>query len=34
VEVDGRFFCYAHCARGSGLDKATEVRDAVGGHPT
>jgi hypothetical protein len=33
VEVDGRFFCCAHCARNSGLDKATEIRDAVGARP-
>jgi hypothetical protein len=33
VEIDGRFFCCAHCARASGSDKATQVRDAVGAPP-
>ena len=33
VEVDGRFFCCAHCARASGLDKGVQVRDAVGAPP-
>jgi hypothetical protein len=33
VEVDGHFFCCAHCARASGTDRGDEVRDAVGGHP-
>jgi hypothetical protein len=30
VEVDGRFFCCAHCARSSGIPAAAEIRDAVG----
>jgi hypothetical protein len=33
VEVDGRFFCCAHCARASGMESATQVRDSVGAHP-
>ncbi|GAA1820145.1 hypothetical protein GCM10009835_45660 [Planosporangium flavigriseum] len=33
VEVDGRFFCCAHCARASGMDKGRQVRDAVGAPP-
>ncbi|GAB2751394.1 hypothetical protein GCM10027174_27700 [Salinifilum aidingensis] len=33
VEVDGHFFCCAHCARNSGLDQGTQTRDAVGAHP-
>jgi hypothetical protein len=33
VEVDGRFFCCAHCARNSGIDKGVQVRDAVGARP-
>ena len=33
VEVEGRFFCCAHCARSSGARAATEIRDAVGAHP-
>ncbi|MEX5632349.1 Prokaryotic metallothionein [Parafrankia sp. FMc2] len=32
VEVSGRFFCCAHCARhGGGIGR--EIRDAVGAHP-
>lgn len=34
VEVDGRFFCCAHCARRSGQAAATQVRDSVGVHPS
>lgn len=30
VEVEGTFFCCAHCARSSGMDQGTEIRDAVG----
>ena len=33
VEVEGRFFCCAHCARSSGARAATEIRDTVGTHP-
>ncbi|MPY77024.1 MAG: Prokaryotic metallothionein [Actinophytocola sp.] len=32
VEVDGRFFCCAHCARTS-MTKGMEIRDAVGAQP-
>ncbi|ETA66298.1 Prokaryotic metallothionein [Haloechinothrix halophila] len=32
VEVDGRFFCCAHCARTT-VSKGAEIRDAVGAHP-
>jgi hypothetical protein len=33
VEVDGRFFCCAHCVRVSGVEHADEIRDAAGAHP-
>lgn len=33
VEVDGRFFCCAHCARGSGAAHGKEIRDAAGVRP-
>jgi hypothetical protein len=33
VEVEGHFFCCAHCARSSGVQAASEIRDAVGAHP-
>lgn len=33
VEVSGRFFCCAHCARQSDDRMGAEVRDAVGAHP-
>ncbi len=33
VEVSGKFFCCAHCARQSGIPSAREVRDTVGAHP-
>lgn len=33
VEVSGRFFCCAHCARQSG-GIGREIRSAVGAHPT
>jgi hypothetical protein len=33
VEVEGRFFCCAHCARSSGMDKASEIRDSAGAPP-
>ncbi|MCK9929489.1 Prokaryotic metallothionein [Frankia sp. Mgl5] len=32
VEVSGRFFCCAHCARQAG-GMGREIRDAVGAHP-
>jgi hypothetical protein len=33
VEVEGRFFCCAHCARSSGVARGEEIRDTVGAHP-
>jgi phage terminase large subunit GpA-like protein len=33
VEVNGRFFCCAHCARETDASLGAEVRDAVGSHP-
>lgn len=30
VEIDGRFFCCAHCARSAGLPGAAEIRDTTG----
>jgi hypothetical protein len=33
VEVDGRIFCCAHCARSSGLPSGESIRDTVGAHP-
>jgi phage terminase large subunit GpA-like protein len=33
AEVDGRFFCCAHCAREGARDRGMEIRDAVGSHP-
>ena len=33
AEVEGRFFCCAHCARASAGQAATEIRDTVGAHP-
>lgn len=33
VEVSGRFFCCAHCARHSGESIGQHVVDAVGAHP-
>jgi hypothetical protein len=32
VEVEGRFFCCAHCARSSDAAAAQQIRDAVGAH--
>ncbi|HEX2419312.1 MAG TPA: Prokaryotic metallothionein [Micromonosporaceae bacterium] len=32
VEVEGRFFCCAHCARATGVAHGEELRDAVGAH--
>ncbi|MEV1290295.1 Prokaryotic metallothionein [Micromonospora sp. NPDC049679] len=34
VEVSGRFFCCAHCARSVGGEQGAEVRDAVGARPS
>ncbi|MBQ1071541.1 Prokaryotic metallothionein, partial [Micromonospora sp. D75] len=33
VEVSGRFFCCAHCARAVEGEQGAEVRDAVGARP-
>ncbi|MEQ7009295.1 Prokaryotic metallothionein [Actinopolymorpha sp. B17G11] len=33
VEVDGHFFCGAHCARSSRLPHAAEIQDAAGTRP-
>jgi hypothetical protein len=33
VEVEGHFYCCAHCARASAGQAATGIRDAVGAHP-
>lgn len=33
AEVEGRFFCCAHCARKSGSGLGAEIRDTVGSHP-
>jgi len=33
VEVDGRFFCCAHCAKHSGMPNGDAIRDTVGAHP-
>ncbi|WP_199441863.1 Prokaryotic metallothionein [Umezawaea beigongshangensis] len=33
VEVEGRFFCCAHCARSGASDLGSEIRDTIGSHP-
>jgi hypothetical protein len=33
VEVEGRFFCCAHCARSASTDLGAMIRDTVGAHP-
>ncbi len=33
VEVSGRFFCCAHCARAEEGDQGAQIRDAVGARP-
>jgi Rieske Fe-S protein len=33
AEVDGRFFCCAHCARKGARERGTEIRDTVGARP-
>jgi hypothetical protein len=33
VEVSGRFFCCAHCARAEEGEQGAQVRDAVGARP-
>jgi hypothetical protein len=32
VDVAGRFYCCAHCARTADADLGSEARDAVGAH--
>ncbi|SHG99319.1 Prokaryotic metallothionein [Streptoalloteichus hindustanus] len=33
VEVEGRFFCCAHCARKGADTLGQQIRDTVGAHP-
>jgi len=33
VEVSGRFYCCAHCARAKAGQQGQEIRDTVGAHP-
>lgn len=33
VEVEGRFFCCAHCAREGAAGMGQQIRDTVGAHP-
>ncbi|CAM4140352.1 hypothetical protein GCM10009799_23540 [Nocardiopsis rhodophaea] len=33
VEVEGRFFCGAHCAREGASTMGQQIRDSVGAHP-
>ena len=33
VEVEGRFYCCAHCAREMDARLGAELRDTVGAHP-
>lgn len=33
VEVGGRFFCCAHCARSTDAKQGSQIRDTVGAHP-
>ncbi len=33
AEVEGRFYCCAHCARIAEESKAAALRDTVGAHP-
>jgi len=33
VEVEGRFYCCAHCARSAEADQGFKIRDTVGVHP-
>ncbi|ASU84068.1 Prokaryotic metallothionein [Nocardiopsis gilva YIM 90087] len=33
VEVEGRFFCGAHCAREGASGLGQQIRDSVGAHP-
>jgi hypothetical protein len=33
VEVEGRFYCCAHCARSAEAHQGFKIRDTVGAHP-
>ena len=33
VDVEGRFYCCAHCARSSEGGQGAKIRDSVGAHP-
>lgn len=33
VEMSGRFFCSAHCARSIDAEQGSLIRDTVGAHP-
>ena len=33
VEVSGRFYCCAHCARSEDQEEGQQIRDAAGSHP-
>jgi hypothetical protein len=33
VEVEGRFFCCAHCARSADAVQGSGIKDSVGAHP-
>jgi hypothetical protein len=33
VEVSGRFYCCAHCARTADKSQGLQIRDTVGAHP-
>jgi phage terminase large subunit GpA-like protein len=33
VDVEGRFYCCAHCARSAEGARGGEIRDTVGAHP-
>ena len=34
VEVGGKFFCCAHCARSADAEHGAQIRDSVGAHPS
>jgi hypothetical protein len=34
VEVEGRFYCCAHCARTSEATQGAKIRDTVGSRPS
>jgi hypothetical protein len=33
VEVRGKFFCCAHCARAVDAEQGAKLRDTIGAHP-